>query len=141
MPLVSRIVEVDGYKLLDGGIADSIPLAHFESLGYTKNVVILTQPADYIKQKNNMMPLVRCMLRKYPAMVQAMENRHIHYNETLAYIRTQEDAGKAFVIRPEEKLPVGHIEHKADKLKVVYDIGRKTGLTHLPAMKEFLQVK
>ncbi len=141
MPLVSRIVEVDGYKLLDGGIADSIPLAHFESLGYTKNVVILTQPADYVKQKNNMIPLVRYMLRKYPALVQAMENRHIYYNKTLAYIRTQEEAGRAFVIRPEEKLPVGHIEHKADKLKVVYDIGRKAGLAHLSAMKEFLQVK
>ena len=25
MPLVSKVVEIDGYKLLDGGVADSIP--------------------------------------------------------------------------------------------------------------------
>ena len=42
MPLVSQIVEIDGQKLLDGGIADAIPLQYFESIGYTRNVVILT---------------------------------------------------------------------------------------------------
>lgn len=32
MPVVSRIVKVDGYRLLDGGIADSVPLRfHFFS--------------------------------------------------------------------------------------------------------------
>lgn len=36
LPLVSQIVEIDGVKLLDGGIADSIPVAYFESIGYTK---------------------------------------------------------------------------------------------------------
>ena len=41
MPLVSKIVEVDGYKLLDGGIADSIPLKYFQSIGYKKNLVML----------------------------------------------------------------------------------------------------
>lgn len=33
LPLVSQIVEIDGVKLLDGGIADSIPVAYFESIG------------------------------------------------------------------------------------------------------------
>ena len=49
MPLVSKIVEIDGKKLLDGGMADSIPLKFFESIGYDRNVVVLTQPADYRK--------------------------------------------------------------------------------------------
>ena len=30
MPLAARIVSVGGYDLLDGGIADSIPLAYLE---------------------------------------------------------------------------------------------------------------
>ena len=29
MPLVSKVVEIDGYKLLDGGVADSIPIVWF----------------------------------------------------------------------------------------------------------------
>ena len=36
MPLVSRIVDVGGKKLLDGGVADPIPLAAFRRMGYER---------------------------------------------------------------------------------------------------------
>ena len=52
MPLVSRIVEIEGRKLLDGGIADSIPVRYFQSIGYDRNVVVLTRPKGYRKGKN-----------------------------------------------------------------------------------------
>ena len=51
MPLAARIVSVGGYDLLDGGIADSIPLAYLEEQGYDRNVVILTQPMGYVKTR------------------------------------------------------------------------------------------
>ncbi len=138
MPLVSRIVEVGGYKLLDGGIADSIPLKQFQSMGYEKNVVILTQPKDYVKKKNSIIPLARLALFKYPALVQAMAERHLCYNETLSYIKEQEKAGKVLVIQPEESLPVGHVEHNPEKLRVVYELGRKEGEKQLSAIQSFL---
>ncbi len=56
MPLAARIVEVGGYQLLDGGISDSIPLKYLESVGYDRNVVILTQPMGYEKKKNKALP-------------------------------------------------------------------------------------
>ena len=46
MPMVSEIVEIDGRKFLDGGMADSIPIKYFESIGYDRNIVILTQPIN-----------------------------------------------------------------------------------------------
>ena len=52
MPLASRIVEIDGGKYLDGGIADSIPLDAFQKMRYEKNVVILTRPDGYKKSPN-----------------------------------------------------------------------------------------
>ena len=54
MPLASKVVEVGGRKLLDGGVADSIPLEYFESIGYERNVVILTQPAGFVKEPNKL---------------------------------------------------------------------------------------
>ncbi|MBE7022366.1 MAG: patatin family protein [Ruminococcaceae bacterium] len=138
MPMVSRIVEVGGHKLLDGGIADSIPLRYFEGLGYKKNVVVLTQPKDYIKKKNRMMPLIRLAMRQYPEMIRAMADRHVHYNETVRYINKQEAAGRIFVIRPEAPLPVGHIEHNPDKLKETHEIGRQVALARLDALRSFL---
>ena len=75
MPLVSKVVNVDGYSLLDGGMTDSIPLSYFESIGYNRNVVILTQPRDYKKGPASLMPLVSLALHKYPKIVEAMRNR------------------------------------------------------------------
>ena len=138
MPLASRIVEVDGYKLLDGGIADSVPLKYFESIGYDRNVVILTQPDGYVKRKNKLLPMMRRALRKYPKVVDTMARRHEVYNETTAYIREKEARGEVFVIRPSAPLEVGHVEHDAAKLRTAYELGRRTGEENLAAMKRFL---
>ena len=88
MPLVSRIVEVGGYRLLDGGIADSIPLEAFEKLGYERNLVILTQPEGYVKKPNKAMPLMRLALGKYPKLLRTIANRHTIYNQQVAYAET-----------------------------------------------------
>lgn len=138
MPLASRIVEVDGYKLLDGGIADSIPVRYFESIGYDKNVVILTQPEDYVKKKNEMLPVIRVAMRKYPNLVKALANRHVLYNETVEYIREKEKSGNLLVIRPEEPLAVGHVEHNPDVLQRVYDSGRSIALKRLDKIKHYI---
>lgn len=138
MPLVSRIVEIDGRKMLDGGIADSIPVQYFEQLGYEKNVVVLTRPSGYQKEKNKVLSLIRKKYKDYPKLVEAMENRHERYNETLGYIRQQEQAGKLFVIRPEEPIPVRRVEKDPERLKAAYEMGRKTMERQMGEVMEFL---
>ena len=138
MPLASRVVELEGKKVLDGGVADSIPLAFFESIGYERNVVILTQPDGYIKEHNRLMPLMRLGLRKYPQMIEAMDKRHLMYNEEVEYVRQAEREGRCLVIRPQEKLPIGHISHDPEEMQRVYDIGIETGRKYLTNIKHFL---
>ena len=138
MPLASQIVHAGDYELLDGGIADSIPLKYMEYKGYTRNIVILTQPLGYLKQPNSTMPLVRTVYRDYPALIRAMERRHIVYNRQLEYIAAAEAEGRAFVIRPPRKLPIAHVTHSAERMREVYAIGRQTALTVLPALRTFL---
>lgn len=139
MPLVSEIVEIDGVKMLDGGVADSIPLKYFESIGYDRNVVILTRPGDYRKKKNNIIPLIKLKYKKYPKFVKAMEERHIKYNETLEYIAAEEQKGNVLVIRPDEALLVGRIERNRDNLKAAYEIGRNTTIKKLDKVRKFLK--
>lgn len=139
MPLASRIVEIDGYKLLDGGISDSIPLAYFQKIGYEKCVVILTQPKGYIKTPSKSIYAAKLMLRKYPELIKTLENRPEVYNKQVKYIRNEEKRGNVFVIAPEEKLPVNRVEHDADKLRAVYEIGRKIGKKRLNDLKAFLE--
>ncbi len=138
MPLVSQPVEIEGRKLLDGGISDSIPLRYFESLGYGRNVVILTQPDEYEKKENGLLRAVRLMYRKYPALVKAMEERHLHYNDTLQYIKERELSGEVLVLRPYTALPVSRVEKDPENLRKAYEIGRCTAYRRLPGIRAFL---
>ncbi len=137
MPLASKVVEVGGRKLLDGGVSDSIPLAYFESVGYDRNIVILTQPLGYQKEHNRLMPLMRVGLRKWPNMIKAMDERHTMYNKQLAYVAQAELEGRCLVIRPDEKIPIGHISHDAQQMHKVYELGRQVGERYINKIKQY----
>ncbi len=139
MPLVSHMVEIEGQKMLDGGISDPIPLRAFESMGYERNVLILTQPKEYRKKKSSAMWLIRLRYRRYPHLVEAMAKRHEVYNATMDYIEQQEAAGKILVLRPEAPLPVSRVEKDPAKLRVAYETGRKVAATRLQDIQRFLQ--
>ena len=139
MPLVSQMVEIDGRNYLDGALADSIPVRFFESIGYDRNITILTQPQGFRKEPDSLLPLMKLYYRKYPALVRAMCTRHEQYNASLDYISRKEAAGEMLVIRPAEKLPINRTEKDPQKLKAVYEIGRQTALERLADIRLFLQ--
>lgn len=138
MPIVSRPVSLEGKKLLDGGISNSIPLEYFNEIGYEKCVVILTQPKGFFKKKTKLMPLFHIFCRKYPKIIEAMAHRHEMYNSQLEYIANQEKEGKALIICPEDTIPIGRTEMKPEKMKVVYEMGRKVGREQAERIKAFL---
>lgn len=138
LPLVSNIVKIDGRLLLDGGVADSIPLKYFEGLGYDKNLVVLTQPKGYVKKKNSALPIIKLVYRNYPKFVLANAIRHEMYNHTTKYIEEKEAAGQVFVIRPDEALCLDRIEHNPDKLRRAYNHGRRVAERELEKLIKFL---
>ena len=138
MPLASKIVNINGRKVLDGGISDSIPLKFMQQQGYEKNIVVTTQPAGYVKEKNSFLPLMRLQLRRYPRFLDAVANRHEMYNAQLEYVAEQERQGKTLVLRPESALTIGHITHDADKMWETYNIGRALAEKRLEEIKEYV---
>lgn len=138
MPIVSRVVDIGGQRLLDGGIADSIPLRYFQEQGFQRNVVVLTQPADYLKKPLGHVRLIRHLLRRYPTLVEAWERRHEMYNAELQYIAEQAAAGNALVICPDATLPIGHLSHSRKRMRETYQLGHKTAAALLPRIQEFL---
>lgn len=139
MPLVSQPVKIGGRKLLDGGISDAIPLRYFESIGYKRNIVILTQPDEYEKKENALLWLIRLVYRKFPRLVKVLEERHLRYNETLRYLKERENAGDIFVLRPQKALPVSRVEKNPAKLRETYEIGREAARSRLNEIKAFLR--
>ena len=138
MPLVSQMVEIDGRRYLDGALADSIPVRHFESIGYDRNIVILTQPKGFRKKPDTLLPLMKRYYRKFPKLVEAIVSRHEQYNASLDHIALREASGELLVIRPLEKLPIGRTEKDPEKLRQVYEIGRQTALNKLEEIRQYL---
>ena len=138
MPLAAKIVKIGHYGLLDGGVADSIPVRFFESIGYKRNLIILTQPKGYIKKKNKLLPAIRARYFRYPAFVEAVADRHERYNETLSYISMLEQAGKDYVIRPPIPLEIGAMERDPAQLRRVYETGRAVAQIQVEKIRDFL---
>ena len=139
MPLVSQIVEVGGKKLLDGGIADSIPLKAAENHGFDKNIVVLTRPQGYRKKKASLGWLIAWVYRKYPNFVKAFENRHKMYNDELDYIEKHEKAGKILVIRPSRLIKISKMEQNLDIVREMYELGRSDALNLLEKIRSYIK--
>lgn len=139
LPLVSKIVEINGEDYLDGGITDSIPLKFLQTQNCDRNVAILTQPIDYRKSPANV-SMFKFSLRKYPKMLEAMKNRHIMYNKQVEYVISEEKVGNVFVIRPSKPLSIKRTENDPEKLKAVYEIGRETMTERLEELKKYLNL-
>ena len=137
MPLVSRPVEIDGRHYLDGGLSDGIPLVHFESIGYERNVVITTRPHGYRKFPSWKFAFMKPFLRRIPAVYHAVKTRHEWYNAALVHVDAQVAAGRAFLICPESALPISRVCHDPDTMQEVYDIGWATAERLLPQVRKF----
>jgi len=138
MPLASKPVFVDGHLLLDGAVADSVPYKYMEQKGYNRNLIVLTQPDGYKKNKSKLSFVIKFLLRKYPAIAEAMVMRYKMYNKQMEEINEREQKGISFVIRPPKALGISRTENNPDELERVYQIGRHEAQVALPALKSFL---
>lgn len=139
MPLVSRPVSVRGRELLDGGIADPIPFDFMLSGNVDRCLVILTQPYDYIKKKNSMLPLFGLFYKgKRKGIRDAMGIRHEVYNSQTERLKTLEKEGRVFVLRPASPLEIGKTEKDPSRLQAVYDEGRRLALEKLDEIKAYI---
>lgn len=137
MPLVSKIIKIEDNLLLDGGIADSIPIKKMQELGFEKNIVILTQEAGYRKNPNPLLPIIKLVYKKYPKLIEAIENRHIIYNQQLEFLEEQEKLGNVIIIRPSEKPTASRTEKDKEKILETYNLGKKDALSIIKNIIEY----
>lgn len=135
LPYVSKIVEVDGKELLDGGIVDSIPILRSIETGHEANVVISTRNKGWRDSgRDHKQP--KFIYRNYPRLRVALSRRIEAYNRQLDLVDELEAQGKILVIRPVEPIVVGRMEKDVDKLEHLYEEGFRLGeqfvKEHLP---------
>ena len=140
LPLIAHPVRYDGRVLMDGGLADAIPLAKSMADGNLKHVLILTRPGGYRKKSSILAQLlVRLRYPHYRGLHKILARRAAAYNQTLEWIDNLERAGQVFVIRPGTDLGVGRVERNQDKLYAIYDRGYDDGENCHGALREYLE--
>lgn len=139
MPYLSKVVEWNGKKYLDGCVADSVPLQKCLEMGYEKVVVILTKPAGYRKSSTNE-KMAKRFYKKYPKLVEGLINRHREYNETMDLLEELEKQGKIFVLRPSQKMDIGKMERDSRKLTAAHELGMKDAREKIQELKKYLEL-
>ncbi len=138
MPYVSKVVNFENNKYLDGGISDSIPIEKCEDFGYDKIIVVLTRPIDYRKKKSNQL-IPKIVYGKYPNLVKAINDRYINYNNSLEKIMKLEEDESIFVIRPSKTVKIKRVEKDKEKLQEIYDLGIQDCKNKIEYLKEYLE--
>jgi len=137
MPFVSKVVQLENGKYLDGGIADSIPIEKCKELGYDKIIVVLTRPIDYRKKKPNEI-LAKIKYSKYPNLVHTINNRYINYNNSVEKVIDLEKKKEIFVIRPSKKIDIKRIEKDEQKLQDMYELGLEDCRKNMEELKKYI---
>ena len=120
LPFVCPMAQVDGIPMLDGGIADSIPVDFARKEGFTNNFVVLTRNRGYRKKPSGKSIAAKLFYNRYPNLQKAIEARNDNYNRTLDFIEEMEEKGVIMVLRPEKPLEVDRMEKDINKLNALY---------------------
>ena len=138
LPILSPPVLVDGRPSVDGGVADSIPVARAVADGNPRVVVVLTRNAGYRKPPPRHRVLSRVLLARYPAVHAATLRRPAVYNASLDVVERMERAGSAFVLRPVRPLVVGRMERDLTRLEELYRQGYDETLARVADLRAWL---
>ncbi|HJJ86270.1 MAG TPA: patatin family protein, partial [Methanocorpusculum sp.] len=103
--------------------ADPIPLQKVFDDGCEKVVVILENPRTFVRQPQGMKPAYHFLLRKYPKMIEMIDNRHLRYRKTLKWVYEMEKEGRIFIFAPPENTGVSTSTKDFDLLQKLYDKG------------------
>ena len=133
LPYVTKITYVDGVPMLDGGIADSIPVEYAKSQGYERMIVILTRNKGYRKNEKQL-PVPKVIYRKYPELRKTLASRNAQYNRTMEMIERLEEKGSLTVIRPVHPIEVDRMEKDTDKLRALYQEGYELAESFLASL-------
>lgn len=125
IPVFSPIVVYHDHRYLDGGTSDPIPVERALEQGCDYIIAVLTRDRQYVKSPESFRSVYRRVFKKYPGMVQALDNRHAVYAKSRERLFELEKEGKAIVIAPETPITLSRFEKDREKLDALYRQGQQ----------------
>jgi predicted patatin/cPLA2 family phospholipase len=140
LPFIAPPVQYNGHSLLDGGLADPIPLKKSQQDGNRKNVIISTKSVTYQQKQNVFSPFLVKLYKSHPEIAKLLGEQTKIFNETKAYIESEKKKRTTFVIQPSITLPVRTIERNQNRLTELYELGYHDAKNQYKELTDFLTV-
>lgn len=140
LPLLSKVGYVDGTPMLDGGMADALPIDKAIEEGWEKIIVVFTREASYRKSPKGDIynsRLVKWIYRKYPGLLAAIDKRPAKYNDSIEKMNRLEKEGRVFILRPED-IVLSNNESDPEVLTHFYESGYQHADRRYKDLLEFL---
>ena len=124
LPVFYRnILDVNGRKATDGGIADAIPVRQAYLMGATNITVIRSRPADYVKKQSRLTFIFALYFQNYPRLVEKFRKRASVYMEAIDFINKPSAGIRVTQIAPPGDIGIGRTSRNKDVLRRVYETG------------------
>lgn len=141
LPLLAKMGYIDGVPMMDGGMADAIPLSKALKEGWDKIIVVFTREASYRKSDHGDVynsRMVKWIYRKFPGLLRAIDERPKRYNESIENLNEMERQGKAFIFRP-EGITLQNNESDPDALMRYYEAGYSQAEARYDELMKYLE--
>ena len=122
LPYIAKPVPVSGHLYMDGGPVAAIPFRKAIEDGYQKIIVIETRDKTYRKKPYSQAAIARAkrFYGEHKEFTESLIKGNDTYNADVEELEKLKEAGRVFVIQPENPVHVGRAERKKAKLEALY---------------------
>jgi predicted patatin/cPLA2 family phospholipase len=138
LPMLYRpTVLVEGSPVLDGGVADPIPVEEAYRRGARRILVLRTRPPGYVKKARLETRVLSALLRKgQPKLTDAIQRSPAQYQRSVAFMHAPPPGCTVIQIAPPALLSTTRTSKDGEKLQRDYALGRELGLRAMQAWQE-----
>ncbi len=139
LPVACRPIVFGGHTYFDGGVSDSVPVAHALANGCERMIVLFSKPEGYrMKPQGGRPAYTLALRRRYPKTVEALNRRHQMYNAQMEQAEALEAQGRVLSFHPSASIKTGTYDTDPAVTQRLYDNGLRDARERMGKVKEFL---
>ncbi len=127
LPFFCQPYTVKESSYYDGAFSDPVPIEKAFSLGCDLVVVILSKPANVLRNSKKDRKIAALIRKKHPAAAEKMCQRAQLYNEEVALTKEYAKQGKAVIIAPDDTCGVDTLTKDKNAIHQLYEKGYNDG--------------
>ena len=125
LPIIGKVVENNGRRMLDGGITEMIPINQSINDGNTAHLIITTKPDGYRKKpaKGIVVKVMKLLYKDCPTIGDDYAVRHINYEKQVMHIEQVQKDNCGVYVCPSRKSKVTRLSGSREDLIDLFNLG------------------